>query len=499
MSPRARIWNCGVLLVLWCWPLAVWGQAPAGGVVDFQRDIEPILKRHCYSCHGPQSRQGGLRLDQQKAAQAGGFSRNPVLGGTLETNELWLRVSSTDATFRMPKRAEALSTPELNLIQRWVSVGTPWPDQAALAQQKLAQERARWWSQEAWLDFLERWLTDVPFLIPFLVTVLACQVLLLGIERYKDGQRQGHAWVQAPWARRFQWLGKIGLPHYLLFWVAAGWILTGLAWRGEGRKVAKVREELEQLRSAQQRSLAVPTVQSLYGNPPIPHRPQHPPTLQPTYYRGNCERNPMLFNGGNYRTATFLISIVTQEGKQIQVGDVVPDGGLRLRLNLERPPGTTKSLYTSNIIQSIFLSQQVFSELDTPVVQPFTHLKTITPDWKWETDFDLQGPFDDAQRDVSGLIYLYQGHTEPTKARGTMHYGIKYDLKFEKRRVLAGSEVWMGVLFTPPVVELPQSGKLPLKEWFGHEAIPIMTGKNTTDPTLLGIPEHADKQASPAP
>ena len=80
-----------------------------------------------------------------------------------------------------------------------------------------------------------------------------------------------------------------------------------------------------------------------------------------------------------------------------------------------------------------------------------------------------------------------------------MHYGIKYDLKFEKRRVLAGSEVWMGVLFTPPVVELPQSGKLPLKEWFGHEAIPIMTGKNTTDPTLLGIPEHADKQASPAP
>ena len=40
--------------------------------VDFYRDIEPLLKEKCQSCHGPQQQLSGLRLDDRKAALAGG-------------------------------------------------------------------------------------------------------------------------------------------------------------------------------------------------------------------------------------------------------------------------------------------------------------------------------------------------------------------------------------------------------------------------------------------
>ena len=42
--------------------------------VDFARDIEPILKDRCQSCHGSSVQSGGLRLDSRAGAMAGGNS-----------------------------------------------------------------------------------------------------------------------------------------------------------------------------------------------------------------------------------------------------------------------------------------------------------------------------------------------------------------------------------------------------------------------------------------
>ena len=35
---------------------------PAGAVVDFARDIQPLLAEHCLLCHGPDDSKGGLTL-----------------------------------------------------------------------------------------------------------------------------------------------------------------------------------------------------------------------------------------------------------------------------------------------------------------------------------------------------------------------------------------------------------------------------------------------------
>ena len=78
---------------------------------------------------------------------------------------------------------------------------------------------------------------------------------------------------------------------------------------------------------------------SPFGHPPVPIRPDHPKQVAGTYYRGNCERNPSLFNNGNYLTATFRVSVCDSQHRDLQVGDAIPTDGLFVRMELERCRG----------------------------------------------------------------------------------------------------------------------------------------------------------------
>src|ERR671912_299668 len=40
--------------------------------VDYKQDIQPLLAQKCYSCHGPEVQQAGLRLDLRQNALRGG-------------------------------------------------------------------------------------------------------------------------------------------------------------------------------------------------------------------------------------------------------------------------------------------------------------------------------------------------------------------------------------------------------------------------------------------
>ena len=49
--------------------------------VGFQKDIQPIFEKSCYSCHGPNMQMSGLRLDTKQSAFAGGKSGKVILPG----------------------------------------------------------------------------------------------------------------------------------------------------------------------------------------------------------------------------------------------------------------------------------------------------------------------------------------------------------------------------------------------------------------------------------
>ena len=232
---------------------------------------------------------------------------------------------------------------------------------------------------------------------------------------------------------------------------------------------------------------------SIYGSPPRPFRPDHPKQVAGTYYRGNCERNAELFNNGNYLTAIFRVSLCNSEHAQISVGDPLPTDGILLRLEIERRPGTTDFLYSEDLMASVFLSSHFYDDRPTMLADQPAQLESLEEGRRWVAFVPLGTP--DAMGNLQGLIYVYTGHVDKVtnSARGTIYYGISYDLKFADGKLTADSDLWMNSFGNSVFADPVPPGKLPYKEWFYYRPMPVITGENSKDPKLLGVEEYVKK------
>ena len=80
---------------------------------DYQRDIAPILQQHCYACHGPDERKGGLRLSNEADARQGGDSlQSLVTPGEDGIAPLIKRITATEEAVRMPPKGPRVSEEE---------------------------------------------------------------------------------------------------------------------------------------------------------------------------------------------------------------------------------------------------------------------------------------------------------------------------------------------------------------------------------------------------
>src|SRR5262249_11480086 len=98
--------------------------------VDFYRDIEPIFKEKCESCHGPAQQLSGLRLDDRKAALAGGNSGVVIKPGNSADSRLIQLVAGLSEKLRMPLNGEPLRTEQIALLRGWIDQGVPWPERS---------------------------------------------------------------------------------------------------------------------------------------------------------------------------------------------------------------------------------------------------------------------------------------------------------------------------------------------------------------------------------
>jgi mono/diheme cytochrome c family protein len=95
--------------------------------LDFARDIQPLLARRCYACHGPDTQEAGLRLDDRAAATAELDSgATAVVPGDLATSEMLARITSTDHDLQMPPEGPRLTAAEVTLLERWIAAGAEW-------------------------------------------------------------------------------------------------------------------------------------------------------------------------------------------------------------------------------------------------------------------------------------------------------------------------------------------------------------------------------------
>ena len=95
-------------------PIAASG-ADSAAKVFYERDVRPILKAHCFHCHGEGGvRKGGLDLRLRRLIAEGGESGKVVAPGNREDSPMYRLVRDK----KMPPEDKALSDPEIDIIGR---------------------------------------------------------------------------------------------------------------------------------------------------------------------------------------------------------------------------------------------------------------------------------------------------------------------------------------------------------------------------------------------
>ena len=99
-------------------------------LLNFNRDIRPILSAKCFACHGPDSKERAakFRVDTKEGAFAdlGGYAA--IVPGKPEESELVTRITSTDTDELMPppEQKNPLTANETGLLKRWIAEGAPF-------------------------------------------------------------------------------------------------------------------------------------------------------------------------------------------------------------------------------------------------------------------------------------------------------------------------------------------------------------------------------------
>ena len=109
--------------------------------VDFG-EIEPILRKNCFSCHGEEHQESGLRLDVKKRALEGGDNGVAFKPGKSAESRLVRFVAGLDKEVGlMPPegKGKPLTAGEIGLIRAWIDQGANWPEGGA-------EVAARHWS-----------------------------------------------------------------------------------------------------------------------------------------------------------------------------------------------------------------------------------------------------------------------------------------------------------------------------------------------------------------
>ena len=115
------------LLVFLVWLLATTAGYAAERAVDYNRDVKPIFRSRCYSCHGALKQESGLRLDSGLLIRKGGADGPAIIPGNGAGSLLFERISDRDETSRMPPEGKPLTEKQLTTIKAWIDQGARFP------------------------------------------------------------------------------------------------------------------------------------------------------------------------------------------------------------------------------------------------------------------------------------------------------------------------------------------------------------------------------------
>ena len=124
-SQDAQVIDCPLLHSGYVWLPETPRRRPPS--VDFARDVQPILRQNCISCHGPNQQNADLRVDRKSSVIRG---RRVVPGGA--ANSILLHKLNGDPFYgpQMPPSGP-LKPEQIATLTAWIEQGAPWPDALA--------------------------------------------------------------------------------------------------------------------------------------------------------------------------------------------------------------------------------------------------------------------------------------------------------------------------------------------------------------------------------
>jgi hypothetical protein len=109
--------------------LALTAPVLAAPPVDYGREVKPILRARCTSCHGAIRQKAGLRLDTAEFIRRGSQSGRAIEPGESGESLMIDRVTAVDGSDRMPPESEGapLNATEVATLRTWIDQGAHAP------------------------------------------------------------------------------------------------------------------------------------------------------------------------------------------------------------------------------------------------------------------------------------------------------------------------------------------------------------------------------------
>ena len=97
--------------------------------IDYEQDIQPILRKHCLECHGPRRQESDFRVDvRSKLLQGGDYAEPAIVLGKSDESPLVKFVRGDDPDLIMPPEGDRLSPSEIDILRAWIDQGAKMPE-----------------------------------------------------------------------------------------------------------------------------------------------------------------------------------------------------------------------------------------------------------------------------------------------------------------------------------------------------------------------------------
>ncbi|NBT62736.1 MAG: hypothetical protein EBT02_13290, partial [Planctomycetia bacterium] len=117
----------------------------------FEKEVQPILQAHCFSCHGAEKKvKGGLNMSSREALLKGSDNGAVV---SLEKPDTSMMIDAIrHGELKMPPKGK-LPLSQIEILEKWIKAGVPYSLGKVVAKQhgppKVDAEARNFWSYKA--------------------------------------------------------------------------------------------------------------------------------------------------------------------------------------------------------------------------------------------------------------------------------------------------------------------------------------------------------------